>query len=92
MHRRPSYRGSCTMVLDCERRRCRDGLYVDSLVDEFAARFGSELAKAVDAVACNFPTWQCALFARVNVTVIMRFTHRWDHHLQVRVASRLCAG
>ena len=34
-------------------------------------------------MACNFPTWQCALFEQVaGVVVVMRFTHRWDHHLQ----------
>ena len=33
-------------------------------------------------MACNFPTWQCALFADVRVAVVMRFTHRFDHHVQ----------
>ena len=47
-----------------------------------ARSFGAAFEQSVDAVACNFPTWQCALFMYVDVAVIMRFTHRWDHHLQ----------
>ena len=64
------------------RRRCRDALSSDGLRREFARRFGAAFEKHVDVVACNFPTWQCALFMYVNVAVVMRFTHRWDHHLQ----------
>ena len=74
---------------NCERRRCRDALVSDGLRREFAAKFGAAFEASVDAVACNFPTWQCALFMYVNVTVIMRFTHRYDHHIQgIEVNSR----
>ena len=66
----------------CERKRCRDALASEGLRREFARRFGSALAKRVDLVVCNFPTWQCSLFMYVHVAVVMRFTHRWDHHLQ----------
>ena len=41
---------------------------------DFARRFGRLFAERVDAVACNFPTWQCLLFAEFNVTVLMRFS------------------
>ena len=74
--------GECTLLASCERKRCRDALASDGLRREFARQFGAAFERSVDVVACNFPTWQCALFMHVNVTVIMRFTHRWDHHLQ----------
>ena len=51
--KRPSAKGGCTVVPDCDRRRCRDALYVDSLVKEFAARFGRELQQArPDGIPC----------------------------------------
>ena len=71
-----------TVLPKCERRRCRDALYSHGLRVEFARRFGAAFEAHIDLVACNFPTWQCALFMHVNVAIIMRFTHRWDHHLQ----------
>lgn len=67
---------------DCEQKRCRAGLFDDALRREFAARFGRALEAQYDAVACNFPSWQCTLFMYVNVAIIMRFTHRYDHHAQ----------
>ena len=75
------------MVNNCERRRCRDALVSPGLRLEFARRFGPAFERHVDIVACNFPAWQCALFMHVNVTVVMRFTHRWDHHLQGHYAD-----
>ena len=71
-----------TVLPKCERKRCRDALYSDGLRREFANRFGAVLEAHVDVVACNFPTWPCVLFMHVNVAIVMRFTHRWDHHLQ----------
>lgn len=67
---------------DCEQKRCRAALFDDALRREFAARFGRDIEANYDAVACNFPTWQCALFMHVNVAILMRFTHRYDHHVQ----------
>jgi hypothetical protein len=74
--------GDCTLLPQCERKRCRDSLISDGLRIEFARQFGAAFERSVDVVACNFPSWQCALFMYVNVAVVMRFTHRWDHHLQ----------
>ena len=75
-------RGGCLLLNNCERKRCRSALESDGLRREFARRFGAAFERSVDVVACNFPTWQCALFMYVNVAVVLRFTHRWDHHLQ----------
>jgi hypothetical protein len=61
---------------------CRLAAYDAQTRREFAARFGRLIEDKYDAVACNFPTWQCALFEHVNVAIIMRFTHRYDHHMQ----------
>ena len=66
----------------CETLRCREAVHNDETRRDFARLFGPLIESKYDAVACNFPTWQCALFMYVNVTVIMRFTHRYDHHLQ----------
>ncbi len=66
----------------CEHKRCRIAAFDDRVRRDFARRFGNALESNYDAVACNFPTWQCALFLYVNVTIIMRFTHRYDHHMQ----------
>lgn len=71
-----------TLLPKCERKRCRVALYSDGLRREFAERFGAAFEQHVDVVACNFPTWQCSLFMYVRVAVVMRFTHRFDHHLQ----------
>ena len=71
--------------------RTRQGALSLSLFSSFRSRpsliwrtwrDGAAFEASVDVVACNFPTWQCSLFMYVNVAVVMRFTHRWDHHLQ----------
>ena len=61
---------------NCELRRCRHAAYDDTTRRAFADQFGAAFARHYDAVACNFPTWQCALFMYVNVSILMRFTHR----------------
>jgi hypothetical protein len=66
----------------CEQKGCRRSAYDDTLRREFASKFGATIEANVDVVACNFPTWQCSLFMYVRVAVAMRYTHRWDHHLQ----------
>lgn len=66
----------------CEKARCREAIHNDETRREFARLFGPTIEKHYDAVACNFPTWQCSLFMYVNVAVLMRFTHRYEHHLQ----------
>jgi hypothetical protein len=73
---KPGMGGECMLLQNCERKRCRDALSSDGLRREFAHQFGKFFEAHVDVVACNFPTWQCALFMYVNVAVVLRFTHR----------------
>ena len=63
---------------NCEAKRCRSGMYDDAIRRDFARMFGAHLEAKYDAVACNFPTWQCALFTYVRVAILLRFTHRYD--------------
>ena len=65
----------------CDKRRCRQAVHDEGIRSEFARLFAPLFAEKVDVVACNFPTWQCLLFLEFNVSVVLRFTHRWDHHL-----------
>eukprot|EP01062_Namystynia_karyoxenos_P056033 TRINITY_DN46_c1_g2_i1.p1 TRINITY_DN46_c1_g2~~TRINITY_DN46_c1_g2_i1.p1 ORF type:complete len:1098 (+),score=344.30 TRINITY_DN46_c1_g2_i1:339-3632(+) len=37
------------------------------------------LLDSIDAVACNFPAHQCMALAGFNKTVVIRFSHRFDH-------------
>lgn len=67
---------------ECERKRCRESIHNDETRRDFARRFGRIIEAKYDVIACNFPTWQCSLFMYVNVAIIMRYTHRYDHHLQ----------
>lgn len=67
---------------ECERKRCRESIHNDETRRDFARLFGQIIEAKYDVVACNFPTWQCSLFMYVNVAIIMRYTHRYDHHLQ----------
>lgn len=60
----------------CDKRRCRQAVHDEGIRSEFARLFARLFAEKVDVVACNFPTWQCMLFAEFNVSVVMRFTHR----------------
>jgi hypothetical protein len=68
--------GRAFTIPACEKYRCREAVHNDQLRREFAQQFGALLQRSFDVVACNFPTWQCLLFMYVNVTVVMRFTHR----------------
>ena len=55
----------------CETRGpCMQALFDASVRREFALRFGEPLSQLIDVVACNFPTWQCALFEQVSATWI----------------------
>ena len=60
----------------CEKHRCREAVHNEHTRREFARVWGPLFERTYDAVACNFPSWQCSLFMYVNVAVIMRFTHR----------------
>ena len=35
----------------------------------------------VDVVLCQFPGFQCSLFDSANITLWVRFTHRYMHHI-----------
>ncbi len=74
--------GRAFTLPNCERMRCREAIHNDETRREFARLYGAHIEAKFDVVACNFPTWQCSLFMYVNVVVLMRFTHRYDHHLQ----------
>lgn len=74
--------GRAFTLPNCELKRCRLAIHDDATRRSFASLFGASFEKHYDVVACNFPSWQCALFMHVNVSIVMRFTHRYDHHAQ----------
>ena len=41
----------------------------------------AEIENSIDVVMCQFPGFQCALFDTVRVAIVMRFTHRYHHHI-----------
>ena len=41
----------------------------------------TEIENSVDVVLCQFPGFQCALFEQMNVGLVIRFAHRFDHHI-----------
>lgn len=41
----------------------------------------AEIENAIDVVMCQFPGFQCALFDTVRVAIVLRFTHRYHHHI-----------
>eukprot|EP01065_Artemidia_motanka_P028827 TRINITY_DN3449_c0_g1_i2.p1 TRINITY_DN3449_c0_g1~~TRINITY_DN3449_c0_g1_i2.p1 ORF type:complete len:1122 (+),score=237.93 TRINITY_DN3449_c0_g1_i2:79-3444(+) len=69
----------------CRSRECASAgsFLAESGREAFHARlrqpeFGG-LLDSIDAVACNFPSTQCLAFAGLNKTLVMRFSHRFDH-------------
>lgn len=68
----------------CETRGpCMQALFDASVRREFALRFGGPLSQLIDVVACNFPTWQCALFEQVSATWIAA-ERAWHAAVSVR--------
>ena len=60
--------------------RCLEGVHNDSVRADFVLRFKTAIEKSVDLVLCQFPGFQCSLFAEMRVGIAVRFVHRYDHH------------